>query len=447
MDLETHDGILSRIHEASDLKIKDVLSLNLFNGVEKNKHAILTCREMTFDFPVDLPLPRFPIVEGENVRYIDLSAEFVKQAVSLGKHLKDSVITDHEVFTPIKKLSQDVAIFGKSGSGKTFFLARFVKELAQKVPEVGILVLNLAKSSQEAFYDGFKVIRYTDDDFSLPYYYSTPEAPREKLLQETATHICASLGLKNVFEKIIYRTQVGFERKVGKLPEHFIHLLTGVENYIKNNPYGPEEQANLLQVFRNRKNVFDEEKIMDVLRIRNGLPDWLEGWLGGMNVFLDLSACNKFVKTLLVNCLFQVVRTVTKDEIEERLKHLIVIDEAHSILEKPITTNSDDADFIVKEQMNKIFSELLKEYRSRGVGFVLADQSPSSLFGDVVAQPSLKVIFRQDYPNNLMFSESPTERQALTQLPNRIALVLNGATGEKFLVKTLDFNGLSYLYD
>ena len=94
----------------------------------------------------------------------------------------------------------------------------------------------------------------------------------------------------------------------------------------------------------------------------------------------------------------------------------------------------------MKEQMAKIFSELLKEYRSRGVGFIIADQSPDSLFSDVASQPSIKVIFREDYPNNLLFSEDPFERQIFTQFPNRLAIVINGATGEKYLIKTLDYN-------
>ena len=50
------------------------------------------------------------------------------------------------------------------------------------------------------------------------------------------------------------------------------------------------------------------------------------------------------------------------------------------------------------------------------------------------------VSFTEDYPNNLLFSEDPTERQILKQLANRLALVINGATGEKYLVKTLDYN-------
>jgi len=71
---------------------------------------------------------------------------------------------------------------------------------------------------------------------------------------------------------------------------------------------------------------------------------------------------------------------------------------------------------------------------------VIADQSPSRLFDDVVSQPSIKVIFREDYPNNLLFSEDPVERQILTQLANRLTLIINGATGEKYLIKTLNYN-------
>ena len=169
------------------------------------------------------------------------------------------------------------------------------------------------------------------------------------------------------------------------------------------------------------------------------MPKWVFKWMSGQNIFLDLSMCNKYTKMIIVNAIFQLIRTITKDSEDEELKYLIVIDEAHAILEKPITTNSDDADFIMKEQMAKIFSELLKEYRSRGVGFIIVDQSPSRLFDDVASQPSIKILFRQDYPNNILFSEDPFERQLLTQLSNRLALVINGATGEKYLIKSLDY--------
>ena len=436
--MESDEGERAIITEPSDVSILDLMGCTMFK--QKNSTRTRVSKQtVNFDFPENMPLPQIPILAKENVRYIDIDDDFKAHALKLGKHINKGVITNHDTFVPIKKLAQDMVIFGKSGSGKTFFLAGLIEELSRKAKDVGILVLNVAKTSQDAFYKDFSVIKYSDDDFRVPYFYKGDSHSLEKYLQETATYICASLGLKNVFEKIIYRTSVGFMKLKGELPDFFLSLLKGVENYIIKNPYGPEEQANLLQVFRNRKNVFDEDKIQDVLKLSNDLPNWFSDWMGGKNTFLDLSMCSKFVMMLLVNAIFQLIRAVTKDNLIEQLKYVVVIDEAHVILEKPITNNSDDADFIMKEQMAKIFSELLKEYRSRGVGFILADQSPSSLFDEISSQPSIKVIFREDYPNNSLFTEDIRERQMITQVPNRLALVINGATGEKYLVKTLDY--------
>ena len=438
IDMESDKGEIAFIKELTIFSIIDLLGCDVFKKKKAFENQI-TKQGVNLDFPNNLPLPKLPILPYENVRYIDISSEFKARALKLGNHIHKGVITEHMTYVPINKLPQDMVIFGKSGSGKTFFLAGLIEELSKKAKNVGILVLNVAKTSQDVFYKDFKVIKYSDDEFHVPYFFKGKYHSLEKYLQETATYICASLGLKNVFEKIIYRTSVGFMNLKGELPEYFLKLLKGVENYIIKNPYGPEEQANLLQVFRNRMNVFNEDKIQDVLKLSNDLPNWFRDWMDGKNTFLDLSMCSKFVMMLLVNTIFQLIRAITKDNLIEQLKYIVVIDEAHVILEKPITNNSDDADFITKEQMAKIFSELLKEYRSRGVGFILADQSPSSLFDEISSQPSIKVIFREDFPNNTLFSEDIRERQMITQVPNRLALVINGATGEKYLIKTLDY--------
>ena len=438
MDIENQEGQRAHVITPDNITHLSILKGTIFKD-ENETYRTFIPEDVNFDFPEKLPLPRLPILKNENVRYIYINDKFKRHAVRIGHHIKDGVTSDHETFLSINKLPQDLAIFGKSGSGKTYFLAHFINELASKAKRVGILVLNVAKESQEIFYHDFKKLKYSDEKFCIPYFIDTPKEILSKRLQETATYICASLGLKNVFEKIIYRSEVGFFDLKGRLPEYFIGLLRGVETYIINNPYGPEEQANLLQIFRNRMNTFDEDKVQNVLKLTRSLPQWVDDWLNGENIFLDLSICSKFVKMLIVNAIFQLVRSLTEDNEAEELKYLIVIDEAHAILEKQITTNSDDADFIMKEQMAKIFSELLKEYRSRGVGFVIADQSPARLFDDVVSQPSIKFIFREDYPNNLLFSEDSVERQILTVLENRLSLVINGATGEKYLIKTLDY--------
>jgi len=435
MDIENTIGDKASIEKPNNISSLDLLEGKVFENGHHYLNSVAV-EDINLDFPDNLPLPRMPILKYENVRYIDINDEFKVNSIKIGHHIKNGIVTGHDTYVLIKKLPQDMVIFGKSGSGKTYFLARLIKELCDKAKKIGILILNVAKSSQEIFYKDFKVIKYTDDGFHIPYF--SEGSSMEKSLQETASYICASLGLKNVFEKIIYRTEMAFIKKRGTLPKYLSTLLRAVENYVRNNPYGTEVQANLLQALRNRIKIFSNTKIQNVLQLSEGSPNLINDWLGGEKIFLDLSPCNKFTKQIVVNAVFQFVRNETKDIEAEELKHLIVIDEAHAILEKPITRNSDDADFIMKEQMAKIFSELLKEYRSRGVGFIIADQSPVRLFDDVVSQPSIKVIFREDYPNNLLFSEDSFERQILTQLPNRLALVINGATGEKYLIKTQD---------
>ncbi len=413
-----------------------IFSCNIFSHFPTKHEPFITLRDkIDFDFPDILPLPQIPIIENENVRYVDIKEEYLSEAISIGNHIKNGIITDHEIYLPINKLPQDLEIFRKSGSGKTYFLARFIYQLSLKAPNVGILVLNLAKESQELYYKNIKTIKYSDDEFHIPYYLELPH--KEKPLQETATYICVSLGLKNVYEKIIYHSEIGFVKNNGKLPMWFITLLRGVERFMEKHPYGSESQANLLQALRNRIKVFKNTKIQSVLKLTGILPKWFSEWLDGKNIFLDVSMCEKFSKMLIINAILQLIRIVTKDSEIEELKHLIVIDEAHAILEKPITTNSDDADFIMKEQMAKIFSKILKEYRSRGLGIIIADQWPNQLFDDVASQPSIKVLFKLDYPNNLIFSEDPYERKVLTQLQNQLALVNNGATGEKYLIKSL----------
>ncbi len=434
MNIENTDWERAKIEFLDDTSILDILVLD---SVFKNIHFKSYDRlNVNFDLPETLPLPKLPILDKENVRYIDIDFKFRETAISIGKHVKNGVISNHRTYIPINKLPQDMVVFGKSGSGKTYFLARFIEEVSRKAKDVGILILNVAKESQEIYYKDFVKIKYSDENFHIPYFINGQHM--EKLLQETATYICASLGLKNVYEKVIYRTEIGFLELKGVLPTFLIELLKGVHNYMINNPYGDETQANLVQALKNRINVFDEKKIQDVLKLSDDLPKWVKDWMNGKKIFLDLSMCNKYSKMIIVNAIFQLLRTITKDIEAEELKHLIVIDEAHALLEKPITRNSDDADFIMKEQMAKIFSELLKEYRSRGVGFIFADQSPVRLFDDVASQPSIKIIFRVDYPNNLIFTENIKERQMLTQLENRLAFVINGATGERYLIKSLD---------
>ncbi len=186
MDIENQKGDRAKLVNPSDVSNLNILEGNVFNNSSESLKTFVQ-EDVNFDFPENLPLPRLPILTHENVRYIDIHEKFKQNAISVGKHIKEGVITEHETFVPINKLPQDMAIFGKSGSGKTYFLARFIQELTKKAKNVGILVLNVAKESQEIFYHNFDKVKYSDIDFHIPYFIDAEKGILKKRLQETAT--------------------------------------------------------------------------------------------------------------------------------------------------------------------------------------------------------------------------------------------------------------------
>lgn len=124
------------------------------------------------------------------------------------------------------------------------------------------------------------------------------------------------------------------------------------------------------------------------------------------------------------------------DELEQKLKYIIVIDEAHSIFQKPDTLNPDDDEFIQKIQFKKVASKYFSESRAKGLCIIIADQTPTDLFSAVVSLPRIKIIFGLSTPYNKCVSENPNEQTLVRNLKKGFALVISGPTAEKYLVKT-----------
>jgi DNA helicase HerA-like ATPase len=131
------------------------------------------------------------------------------------------------------------------------------------------------------------------------------------------------------------------------------------------------------------------------------------------------------------------ISALTPDYEVEELSHLIVIDEAHWILEKAREqfTNSDF--YIAKEQLETIFNRLLREFRSKGLGFIISDVTPSDLFHAATKLPSVKILFRMGEECIRRFTSMEEYLRYLLLLENRQALVLNGNNTERYSIQTI----------
>ncbi|MFX1297201.1 MAG: hypothetical protein ACFFD2_20405, partial [Promethearchaeota archaeon] len=147
-----------------------------------------------------------------------------------------------------------------------------------------------------------------------------------------------------------------------------------------------------------------------------------------------------YIKRLLSNAIFQMIRTLTPDLEVDRLQNIIVIDEAHQILEKAKNSVIKNYDNISKEKLEEIFGILLREFRGKGLSFIIADQTPSDLFNCVTKLPSFKILFRLGDECIKRFISIIKEQEFLSLLKNRQALVLDGVRGQRYVVETINYD-------
>ncbi len=77
----------------------------------------------------------------------------------------------------------------------------------------------------------------------------------------------------------------------------------------------------------------------------------------------------------------------------ERLKHLLLLEEAHSLLENvPRIQNEDNTN--TRGKAIEMFADMLAEIRSRGQGLIIAEQLPSKLISEAIKNTNLKIMHR-----------------------------------------------------
>lgn len=120
-------------------------------------------------------------------------------------------------------------------------------------------------------------------------------------------------------------------------------------------------------------------------------------------------------------------RTIQGQQGIDRLKHLVVLEEAHNILKRTAShTNMEIAN--PQGQAVEYFANALAEMRAFGQGIVIVDQSASALDDSVLKNTNTKIVFRAPFEIDreilggaLALDEK--QKKALSTLENHTALV------------------------
>ena len=114
------------------------------------------------------------------------------------------------------------------------------------------------------------------------------------------------------------------------------------------------------------------------------------------NVIIDLSRVGSSeTKSLIMGLLVLKLQEyrMTKSEMNEPLKHLTVLEEAHNLLKRTNTEQSQEIGNLLGKSV-EMLTNAIAEMRTYGEGFIIADQAPGLLDMAVIRNTNTKIIMR-----------------------------------------------------
>ena len=392
-------------------------------------------------------VPGLPVIEhAEFGKEVNTYHLFEKEAstspedrITLGRVFDMGLITDKIVELNNKSLNMHTFITGSTGSGKSNTVYQILMELRQD--RVPFLVIEPAKGEYKDVFGHFSdvnvfstnpgiaqlininpfkfpeaihVLEHIDglvEIFSVcwPMYDAMPAFFKEAILKSYET-VGWDLGsstfegkntvypdfevLADQLDKLITNSDYAAEIKSnyrGALLTRVKSLAVGLNKYIFTENQTPYEK------------LFDENCILDISRVKSSETKAL---LMGLMVYI----LNEY-------------RVNQKTENNNGLCHITVLEEAHNLLKN---TSGRESELIGKS--TEMIANTIAEIRTYGEGFVIVDQSPSSVDVAAIKNTNTKIVLRTPEANDReavgrSMGLSDTQVNEIAKLPGGVAVV------------------------
>lgn len=392
-------------------------------------------------------VPGLPVIEhaefGKEVNTYQLFEKEVsnrpEDRVTLGRVFDMGLITDKIVELNNKSLNMHTFITGSTGSGKSNTVYQILMELRQD--RVPFLVIEPAKGEYKDVFghlsdvnvfstnpnvaqliniNPFKfprsihVLEHIDglvEIFSVcwPMYDAMPAFFKDAILKAYEA-VGWDLGsstfegdnleypdfdiLAEQLDKLIANSDYAAEIKSnyrGALLTRVKSLAVGLNKYIFTEEQTPYEQ------------LFDENCILDISRVKSSETKAL---LMGLMVYI----LNEY-------------RMDQKTENNTGLRHVTVLEEAHNLLKN---TSSGESELIGKSV--EMITNTIAEIRTYGEGFIIVDQSPSSVDIAAIKNTNTKIVLRTPEANDReavgrSMGLSTAQVNEIAKLPSGVAVV------------------------
>lgn len=172
------------------------------------------------------------------------------------------------------------------------------------------------------------------------------------------------------------------------------------------------------------------------------------------NVIVDLSRVGSLeTKSLIMGMLvlkLQEHRMAMATGMNEKLKHITVLEEAHNLLKRTSTEQASESANLLGKSV-EMLANAIAEMRTYGEGFVIADQAPGLLDMSVIRNTNTKIIMRlPDRTDRELVGRAANlnddQITELAKLPCGVAAIYQNEWVQPVLCKVKKYEGLQVRY-
>lgn len=400
------------------------------------------------ELPLHFAWPRKSLPGLMVTSHAEFSRDIIKTndndaGVIIGNITHMGSVSDSKVKLSLNELRKHTFIAGQPGSGKSNFCYVLLDRLTKN--DIKFLVIEPAKGEYSAVFGGRDDVnvfgtnsKYTPvlsiNPFSFPEGVDVKEH-MDNIIQVFNASWPMYAAMPNLLKDAIEQVYIScgwdidssiccFDTPV--FPT-FADLLEILPNVIRSSEYSQEVTSNYIgslvtrvksmtngicgRIFSCRetdyKKLFDENTIVDISRIGSG-------------------ETKSLIMGFLVICL-QEYRACNRNGINEDLRHVTLLEEAHHLLKA--TSGSQSMESANLRGMSvEILTSAIAEMRSYGEGFIIADQTPSIMAEAVISNTGSKIIFRlpnikDRTPMGVAVSLNPSQIEEIARLNTGVAVV------------------------
>jgi len=398
-------------------------------------------KSIDFTIPPNFFAPSAQVLKYENLGSFSNSENDIIIGYWVREGVKEKILR----YINPEDLTHHILMSGGTGTGKTYYCAHLMREIKNKYPHVGTLIINLKKDDEILKYQTDITLKYGDEDFRVPYIFlKENDSDISGTIENFVNLLTASIGLPDFIDHAMTNAVGAIYGKYKKLPENLEDIFPPTLEWFEYKTRYDEETRNRAKsaIQMRAYRLLNNPIIKDMVRLSASIPEWFSALQRGESVFLDLSKCKSIrKKRLIVSLIMQMLAThipeLTSGEF--RLKYLILIDEASEILEELKGVSIYDDEVMGRNHIAHVFSNFLSTYRSRGVALILTDQKPSRLYSSVHQAPMIKIVFRTPHSCSHLFSKHIDELDFIQSLEHRRAMLIHGVKGYKYQFHTPEF--------